>query len=307
MPARNVEGDGVRLAVNDYGDPQAPALLLVHGFPDTQALWGPVVERLRDRFHVITYDVRGAGGSSVPAGERPYAMEHLARDAAAVLDAVVPGERVHLVGHDWGAIQGWEFLYADATRTRWRSYTCVSGACFDHAGALLRERLRQRDLVALGHALGQMRRSWYMLVLQLPRLFTPLWRHGLAPRWGRLLALREGIAPSADFPAATIADDGAHLAGLYWRTPLERLARPRRTTPVEIPVQVIRPEGDRFLSPHTLDGIERFAPRLTRSSVPGGHWAPRSAPGRLAALIAEHALAADAADAAASAASGGAA
>lgn len=294
MSQRTVPGDGVDLAVHDHGDPAHPAMLLVHGFPDTQTLWAPVVDRLRDRFHVITYDLRGAGDSGVPTGERPYALDHLARDAAAVLDAVVPGETVHLVGHDWGAIQGWEFLYAEATRGRWRSYTCVSGASFDHAGLLLREHLRNRDLRALARAAGQMRRSWYMLALQSPTLFVPLWRRVLAPRWGRLLALREGVAPDGEFPAATIASDGAHLSGLYWRTPLERIARPRRTTAVEIPVQVIRPEHDRFLAPHTLDGLERFAPRLTRRSVPGGHWAPRSAPGPLAALIAEHALAADA-------------
>ncbi len=66
------------------------------------------------------------------------------------------------------------------------------------------------------------------------------------------------------------------------------MLKPRRTTPVAIPVQVIRPLDDRFLEAHTLDGIERFAPSLTLRTVPGGHWAPRTCPERLAELIAEH-------------------
>jgi pimeloyl-ACP methyl ester carboxylesterase len=293
MRERTVDSDGVRLSVIERGDPDAPTLLLVHGFPDTQTLWSPVAERLADRFHVVSYDLRGAGRSSVPSGRRPWAMECLVADAAAVLDAVSPGRSVHLVGHDWGAIQGWEFLYAAPTRERFRSFTCVGGASLDHSGLLMRQRLRDHDRAGLLSALGQARRSWYMLLIGTSIVFRPLWRHVLAPQWGRVLALREGIARSPDFPPPSIADDGANLAGLYWRTPLERILSPQRSEPVAIPVQVIRAEHDRFLAPGTLDGIERFAPRLTRASVPGGHWAPRSCPDRLAALIAEHALAAE--------------
>jgi pimeloyl-ACP methyl ester carboxylesterase len=111
----------------------------------------------------------------------------------------------------------------------------------------------------------------------------------MAPRWGLTLNRLEGIPRGEDFPAATIAADGAHLSGLYWRTPFERLLKPIRTEPVAVPVQMIRPVGDRFLSADTLEGVERFAPALTRETVPGGHWAPRLQPQRLAELITEHA------------------
>ena len=288
MVAHRIAGDGVTLAVEEHGDAAAPTLLLVHGFPDTQRLWSLVVPRLADRFHVVTYDLRGAGDSTVPAGPRPYAMARLAADAAAVIDAVAPARTVHLVGHDWGAIQGWEFLYAEPTCRRIASFTCVSGACFDHAGLLLRDRLRRPSPASLWPVLGQARRSWYMLLFQSPAVFAPLWRRLLAPRWGWLLSKREGVSRSRDFPAPTLSDDGVNLVGLYRGTPFERLLRPLRTTAVTVPVQVVRPVGDRFLSAHTLEGIERFAPRLTRSSVPGGHWAPRTYPGAIAELIAEH-------------------
>src|SRR4029077_15135298 len=68
MPAneRTVRSDGVELAVREAGDPSRPIVVLVHGYPDTSALWQPVFERLEPRYHVVTYDVRGAGASSTP-------------------------------------------------------------------------------------------------------------------------------------------------------------------------------------------------------------------------------------------------
>jgi pimeloyl-ACP methyl ester carboxylesterase len=286
--AHSVRGDGVALSAREYGNPGERTVLMVHGFPDCQDLWTPIASALAQRFHVITYDLRGAGASGTPPGRRPYAFEHLAADARAVIDALGGGGPVHLVGHDWGAIQGWEFLYAEATRTRIASFVCVSGACFDHVGLLWRSRLATgsaRDALAVA---GQLRRSWYMLALQMPWLFRPLWRHALAPRWGRMLRGLEGIPAQEGFPAASIARDGANLCRLYWRTPLERLLAPVRREPVNVPVTVVRPERDRFLSPQTLEGIERYAPRVQVCTVPGGHWAPRAQPERLGELIAGH-------------------
>ncbi|TCM38159.1 hypothetical protein [Kribbella sp. VKM Ac-2568] len=47
------------MALYEYGDPAAPVLVCVHGYPDNAALWNPVAARLTDHFRVITYDVNG--------------------------------------------------------------------------------------------------------------------------------------------------------------------------------------------------------------------------------------------------------
>jgi pimeloyl-ACP methyl ester carboxylesterase len=288
MRALRVQGAGVTLAVQEHGERQRPTVLLVHGFPDTHGLWSDVVAGLADRYHVVTYDLRGAGASDLPAGRREYRLGQLACDARAVMDACAPGERVHLVGHDWGAIQGWEFLYAEETAPQIASFTSISGACFDHVGLLLRARLRRPTPSQLAWSLGQLRRSWYMALCQAPGAFGLVWQRVLAARWGSMLRRLEGIEPGPDFPAPTIVSDGVNLAGLYWRTPLLRLLRPVRRTPVSVPVLVVRPIGDRFLHPHTLDNAGEFVPDLTRRTVPGGHWAPRSYPGLVAELVSEH-------------------
>ena len=88
---RVTSADGTRLAVYEYGDPSAPVLVCVHGYPDNAALWEPVATKLSEHFRVITYDVRGAGESDHPRGRAAYKLDRLEEDFAAVLDDVAPG------------------------------------------------------------------------------------------------------------------------------------------------------------------------------------------------------------------------
>ncbi len=286
--SRRVAGDGVELAVQERGDPATPTVLLLHGYPDTQALWSLVAPRLAETCHVVSYDLRGAGDSSEPSGPDAYALRRLARDALAVIDAVAPRRSVHLVGHDWGAIQGWEFTYAEETAERVASLTSIGGAAIDHVGAVLAERARHPTPAGILHTLDQLRRSWYMTLPQVPGLLEWLWPRVLAPRWSGLLQLREQVPPAPDFPAPTLASDGVRLAALYRGTLATRLLRPRRTDPVPVPVLVIEPTGDRFLAGHTIDALARFTPDLTRRRLAGGHWSPRTQPELVTRWIARH-------------------
>src|SRR4051794_4794987 len=88
--SRVVGAGGVELAVSERGDPRAPTIVLVHGYPDTSAVWHPVAELLASSCHVVTYDVRGAGASGIPATTAGYALEHLVTDLRAVIDATSP-------------------------------------------------------------------------------------------------------------------------------------------------------------------------------------------------------------------------
>ena len=53
--------DQQRLYVKAWGEVTNPALVLVHGYPDNQEVWEPVIQFLAQQFYIITYDVRGAG------------------------------------------------------------------------------------------------------------------------------------------------------------------------------------------------------------------------------------------------------
>ena len=100
----------ITLAVRIWGDNNtlAPTLIMVHGFPDNSLVWQTIAEQLSKVFRVVAYDVRGAGDSSIPKATSAYKIRYLVDDLAAVIDAVSPSQAVHLIGHDWGAIQCWE-------------------------------------------------------------------------------------------------------------------------------------------------------------------------------------------------------
>ncbi len=73
--------NGIRVRFEDVG--AGPALLLLHAFPLSAAMWRPQVAALQERYRVIVPDLRGFGGSDAPPG--PYPMDTLADDAAALL------------------------------------------------------------------------------------------------------------------------------------------------------------------------------------------------------------------------------
>ena len=136
-----VDAGDVRLAVYVSGPREAPPLVLVHGYPDSAAVWEPLRAQLDRRYRVITYDVRGAGASEAPPRRAGYRLERLAADLAAVADATCGGEAFHLVGHDWGSIQSWEAVTSVAFEGRIASYTSCSGPCLDHVAYWIRARL----------------------------------------------------------------------------------------------------------------------------------------------------------------------
>src|SRR5947209_3942157 len=96
-----VAGGSIRLRRGGSG----PPLLLLHGNPQTHAMWHAVAPALAARFTVICPDLRGYGGSFKPeatATHAPYAKTEMARDMAQVMEHF--GHRRFLVGsHDRGA------------------------------------------------------------------------------------------------------------------------------------------------------------------------------------------------------------
>ncbi|MGH2866796.1 MAG: alpha/beta fold hydrolase [Solirubrobacteraceae bacterium] len=282
---RTVARDDVALSVVCAGERDRPTIVFVHGYPDTKSVWDPVLERLAADFHVVAYDVRGAGQSSAPRGPAAYSFEHLAGDFEAVCEAVAPGAAVHLVGHDWGGIQGWEFATSARFGARLASFTSIAGPALHHAVMATREPLRRGRLLTW---LGHVRRSWYIAPLCLPGGPTLAWRGVLsAGRWRQTLMTLEGLEVDADYPAATVVADGLHGANLYRRNILPLLWRRPSLVSAHAPVQLIVPDGDRFISDSYYEAAEQVAPGLRRRTVPGSHWAQRSRPELVAGWIAE--------------------
>jgi pimeloyl-ACP methyl ester carboxylesterase len=265
--------DGVALAVQSRGVADGPTVVAVHGYPDDHSVWDAIAADLAADHRVITYDVRGAGRSGAPATPAGYRLDQLADDLAIVLDDVSPGQAAHLVGHDWGAIQAWHAVTDARFAGRIASFTSISGPCLDHIAAWF----RRRGPGVRGEIARQTLRSWYTAMFRLPVLPELAWRSGL---FGRAVARSQHVP----LPVVQNAVNGLEL---YRANIAARMAAPqvRRTA---VPVQVLAPRNDRYITPALQRSAEPFTDNLTVREIDGGHWVVRHRPDLLAQHVRNH-------------------
>jgi haloacetate dehalogenase len=100
---KRIKTSGTEINLVQGGD--GSPLLLVHGYPQTHAMWHKVAPRLAERFTVVAPDLRGYGASGKPntdAEHLPYSKRAMALDLAEVMTAL-GFDRFDIVGHDRGA------------------------------------------------------------------------------------------------------------------------------------------------------------------------------------------------------------
>jgi pimeloyl-ACP methyl ester carboxylesterase len=281
-PTRHVSStDGVQLAVYESAGTSAHAatVVAVHGYPDNHTVWDGVVAELSGRYRVVTYDVRGSGGSGKPARRAAYRMTQLVDDLAAVLDAVSPDDPVHLLGHDWGSIQLWAAVTDERLIGRIASFTSISGPGLAHVAAWLRAGPRHPRA-----ALRQLAKSWYVLAFQLPALPELLVR---SPLMDRLLEL--GGRPRLGPLTAPERAEAERVNGLQlYRANMLRRGTRRPIPPTSVPVQVLAPRSDAYVSPALqTQAPAPYVARLSTRVIAGGHWVVAHRPDVVARHTAE--------------------
>ena len=280
MTRRTIDGDGLPLAVWE-GPHNGSTVVLVHGFPDTHVVWDRIVEQLSSTHHVVTYDVRGTGDSGVPSDRSGYRLEHLRADLLAVFDAVAPEAAVHLVAHDWGSLQGWDAVVRARSDPAWSgriaTYTSISGPCLEHVNAWAKA-ARRGGWTRKREALRQLRHSWYVFAFQLP------WLPELVLRRINRRLIRRRQRGTYHF-ADSLPEDAAHGVNLYRANILTRRPRVPGGPYAELPVQLIVPLRDRYVTPALYRDLPRFVPDLTRVDIEAGHWAPFTQADDVARLV----------------------
>lgn len=84
-----IDADGVRVFYRSAGDPEAPVLLLLHGFPTSSFMFRDLIPRLADQYRVIAPDLPGFGFTEVPEVRKyKYSFEALATTIDAFTDAL---------------------------------------------------------------------------------------------------------------------------------------------------------------------------------------------------------------------------
>lgn len=102
-----MEVDGSEVQVEGQGP---HTLVMAHGWPDTPALWDPLVAQLLSRPDAGLRCVRfHLPGNDLRRGRRPMTLAQMTAHFAAIVDAVSPNQPVTLVLHDWGAVYGYQY------------------------------------------------------------------------------------------------------------------------------------------------------------------------------------------------------
>lgn len=275
--------DQQKLFAKTWGNSQHPALVLVHGYPDNQEVWEPIIQHLIEKFYVVTYDVRGAGQSNIPKRIRDYALPQLSLDLYSVVNQLLPNRSFHLAAHDWGSIQSWESVTETKFKDRMLSYTTISGPCLDHAAFWMREQFKHQK----PKFFKQLFKSWYIVAFQLPVLAPTVWHFFSPERWSKILSQLE---KQKNLPTnLNIAKDGEHGIGLYRANFIPRLTRPRQRFAV-CPVQAVVLKRDNFVSPELIDEIPKWASNFERVDVDANHWAVLSRAEEISSYISQYAL-----------------
>jgi pimeloyl-ACP methyl ester carboxylesterase len=269
----------MRIVVNDIelevqveepsGHTEAPAVLLLHGWPDSHRLWRHQVPALTAAgFRAVVPDLRGFGASDRPGDVDAYALPHILGDVIGVLDHLGVG-RAHVVGHDWGAAVAWT------------------------VAALLPDRVDHLVALSVGHpsafgaaGLAQREKSWYMLLF----LFE-----GVAERWlsdddyANFRAWSRH--PDADAVISELSRPGALTASLNWyraNLPPAALVEPAlEVPPVARPTMGIWSKDDMALIEANVTGSAAHVTAEWRyERIDGaGHWIPLEAHDALTALL----------------------
>jgi pimeloyl-ACP methyl ester carboxylesterase len=259
--------------VIDAGPADGPVVVLLHGFPEQHTMWQSIIPRLTAQgYRCLAPRQRGYSPRARPPRRRDYRVEELADDVRALIDAS-GAQRVHLVGHDWGATVAWRVaqLFPDRLLT-------VTPMSVPHPGAFLRALLTSRQVLA----------SWYILFFQLPRI--PEWyltRGGGKFTLSGLVESRTQHARAlVDAEAKALAEPGALTAALNWYRAVPLSNSRDAGKKVTVPTMHVWSDGDVAL-------LEKGA-RLTGDYVAGeyrfevlrgSHWILDEQPDTMADLL----------------------
>jgi NAD(P)-dependent dehydrogenase (short-subunit alcohol dehydrogenase family)/pimeloyl-ACP methyl ester carboxylesterase len=268
---------GVRIAAYEQGNPDGPTLVMVHGWPDSHVVWDGIVPLLADRFRIIRYDNRGVGKTSVPKPVSAYKMGCYADDFAAVIDAMAPGQPVHVLAHDWGSAGMWEYLSRPGASDRVASFTSVSGPSADHLNRFIIGNLKRpyRPKQFL-RALSQFLSFSYMGFLSIPVVAPLAVRGFIAEGVRRMLVVRDGIPAEKLHYSDTYKTDAANSSKVYGANYFRAVGSARADHYVDAPVQLIVNTNDPFVRPYVYDDTKNWVPQLWRRDIKAGHWSPMS-------------------------------
>jgi pimeloyl-ACP methyl ester carboxylesterase len=259
--------------VIDEGPADGPVAVLLHGFPQFNMGWNAVIARLAAKgYRCLAPNQRGYSPGARPTRRRDYRVSELVEDVRALIDAS-DAQRVHLVGHDFGATVAW----AAAAEMPERLVSVVSLST-PHPAAFLKAMATSRQGIA----------SWYIYLFQLPlipeRYFL---RGGNAFGLSKLMhSYAEQPAEAAERDARAMAEPGVLTAALNWYRAIPMSLTRRVSGKITVPTMYIWSDGDKALLEKGARDTGRYVGGEYRFEIlQGTHWLVDEQPDTVADLL----------------------
>jgi len=278
---------GLPLNVALAGDPATPAVILLHGFPESHRTWREVAPRLQDRFYLVMPDQRGFAGSDLTQDVGAYKTDRLIDDMFALAEALGL-EEFALVGHDWGGAIAWGAgLRNDPRLTRLAIVNAPHPVIF------------QKSLI---ESQDQRAASQYITAFRAPGFEKVVETKGFDWFFEATFARHVDVSqiPEAERQQyiADWSQPGAFNAMLNWYRGSRVIVPPPGVTvalpdwllrafpSVKVPTLVVWGMKDAALLPLQLDGLATLVEDLTIVRLPGaGHFAPWEAGEEVATIL----------------------
>jgi pimeloyl-ACP methyl ester carboxylesterase len=268
--------DGTRLHAEVFGEEDAPAVVLVHGWTCELRFWTQQIAALRDEHRVIAFDLRGHGRSEQPPGG-DWSTDALADDLDTVLERLLrPGERALVAGHSLGAmtIAAWADRHPGRVAERAAAVAMLNTGM----GDLVSEALVLRTPPGTALVRDAVGKLVLGVPLALPQRSSPLSRRAVAA-----VALGPGATPAEiEFCERMIMTTNPRARGGFGAT-LSRLDLHDALAHLDVPALVLAGGRDRLTPPRLA---ERMADALPQAEAPvvverSGHMSPIETPGEV--------------------------
>ena len=276
------ELNGEAFFVQHWGDKDAPKLLMLHGFPEYSGAWADLAPLLATRFHCIAPDQRGYGKSWRPTEVEHYKTALLVSDMVALIGE----EPLVVLGHDWGASVAYALAISrpDLVRT----LVIMNGV---HPAPFQRELAKGGPQTDASQYIHFLRREGSEDILA-------------ADDFAKLMGLFSAHMGMEWLSGDTLAGykaawrDAAGLRGMinwYRASPLrlgrageaiEGLTFDPAKLQVRCPHLLVWGTDDTALLPAATQGLEDYAPDLTRVEIAGAdHWLHHQKPEAVAQAV----------------------
>jgi epoxide hydrolase 4 len=275
--------NGIALSLRVAGQPGAPSLLFLHGFPEGAFVWDGYLAHFASLgFFCVAPNLRGFEHSSAPEAVEAYRAKHLVQDVAQLAQAISPSRPLHaLVAHDWGGAVAWNA--ANQLPQLMQRLFIVNSP---HPAPFLRD---------LQRSPAQRAASTYMVALAEPDAAATLAANSFTKLWQFFDGMggpRGWLTPERRADYESIWSLGLRgPCNYYQASPL----RPDKAAAIQLPNDMLRIAvpttlawgmDDTALLSGLLDGLEPHIPDLRIERLNGAtHWVLHEQPKQMKALM----------------------